>query len=294
PAPASSASFGGTDTATQGNWRGVYGAQGYNVVADAVSYPTYAQVGTVGASTYVWASSTTDVRALQKATNPSDPIASTSYSFTSSSMGVKLTDGAQQRLALYAMDWDVYLGGRSERIDVLDAGTGTVLDTRNVTNFQAGQYLTWNLTGHVQFRVTNTGPSGDTCLVEGLFFDAPAPASSASFGGTDTATQGNWRGVYGAQGYNVVADAVSYPTYAQVGTVGASTYVWASSTTDVRALQKATNPSDRIASTYYSFTSFTIDVNLTDGAQHRLALYAMDWDVYLGGRSERIDVLDAG
>jgi hypothetical protein len=39
-----------------------------------------------------------------------------------------------------------------------------------VTNFSAGEYLTWNLKGHVQVRVTNTGASGNTCVVSGLFF----------------------------------------------------------------------------------------------------------------------------
>src|SRR5262249_30692427 len=159
-------------------------------------------------------------------------------------------DGAQHRLALYALDWDVNQGGRSERIDILDAGTGQVLDTRNVTNFSAGVYLTWNLKGHGRILVTNTGTSGNTCGVSGLFC-APSrnnsSTGSASFVGTDTTTQGSWQGPYGAQGYNVIGDAVNYPAYAQIGISGATAYVWAGSTTDVRALQKATNPNDRVA-----------------------------------------------
>jgi glucose/arabinose dehydrogenase len=294
--PTGTASYLTTDPATQGNWQGVYGFQGYSVVNDATSYPTYAQVGVFGAGTYTWAGSTSDVRALQKATNPSDRIAATYYSFGTFTIDVNITDGATHRLALYFLDWDSYQGGRSERIDVLDAGTGAVLDTRSVTSFSAGEYLTWNLTGQVRFRVTNTGANGNTCLVAGLFFDTvgSSPTGSATYLTTDLGTQGTWQGVYGAQGYSVVNDATSYPSYAQVSVTGAGTYTWAASTTDIRALQKTSTPGDRIAATYYSFTNFTIDVNITDGGTHRLALYLLDWDSYLGGRSERIDVLDAG
>ena len=32
-------------------------------------------------------------------------------------------------------------GARAERIDVLDAATGAVLDTRTISNFSKGQYL---------------------------------------------------------------------------------------------------------------------------------------------------------
>ena len=41
-------------------------------------------------------------------------------------------------------------------------------------------------------------------------------SGGATFLGTDTTTQGNWRGVYGGDGYNVINDTVSYPPYALV------------------------------------------------------------------------------
>src|SRR5271170_3498234 len=90
--------------------------------------------------------------------------------------------------------------------------------------------------------------------------------STAQFIKADTTTQGSWKGVYGADGYNVVDNTTSYPGYATVSPSGASDYVWSSSTSDVRALQKAASSSDRIASTWYSGGSFTVDVNLTDSA----------------------------
>src|SRR5262249_43892595 len=106
----------------------------------------------------------------QKASNPNDRIAAAYYSFSSFTIDTNLTDGNQHLVRLYFLDWDQYLGGRSERVDIVDAGTGAVLDTRDVSNFAAGEYLTWNLSGHVRIRVTNTAASTNTCVVSGLFF----------------------------------------------------------------------------------------------------------------------------
>ena len=116
---------------------------------------------------------------------------------------------------------------------------------------------------------------------------------TASFLRTDTFAQGTWKGNYGADGYAVANDSTSYPTYAQVSFTGQSFYTWASSTADFRALQKAASSTDRIAACWYSTTSFTIDVNLTDGHSHQISMYCLDWDNYNGGRVQRIDVLDA-
>jgi hypothetical protein len=69
-------------------------------------------------------------------------------------------------MSLYALDADI--SGRAERIDVIDPTTGTVLDTRSISSFTNGEYLTWNLKGHVQLRVTST--AGPNAVISGLFF----------------------------------------------------------------------------------------------------------------------------
>ena len=40
-------------------------------------------------------------------------------------------------------------------------------------------------------------------------------------------------------------------------------------------------------------TSFTVNMDLTDGQTHQLALYLLDWDQYGGGRNEQVQILDA-
>ncbi|WP_165229491.1 PKD domain-containing protein [Aquisphaera insulae] len=462
------ATYIGTDTATQGNWKGVYGLAGYNVLGDASSYPSYAAVTPSGHWSYTWASSTTDVRALQKSAAGTTSRVAACWYGSSFTVDVNLTDGQAHRLSLYLMDYDTTK--RSERIDVVDASTGVVLDSRTVSGFSGGQYVSWSLGGHVQFKVTCL--AGANAVIGGLFIEPatatslsgplapshvyadqgtytatltvtdalgrsgisstvvtvanvaptatlnapstgtagtpvtfkatatdPSPADTAAgftyawnFGdgttgtgatpthayasagnytvsvtakdkdggvstavtkvvtitsalvisagtplagnegssmtlvgsvaggtgpytytwnygdgtsfsgktvsgnaatyiGTDTATQGNWKGVYGLAGYNVLGDASSYPSYAAVTPSGQWSYTWASSTTDVRALQKtAAGSTTRVAACWYG-SSFTVDVNLTDGQAHRLSLYLMDYDTTK--RSERIDVVDA-
>jgi DNA-binding transcriptional regulator GbsR (MarR family) len=163
-----SAAFVKTDTVTQGSWKGVYGSQGYNVFEDTVSYPAYVTVTPAGKADYIWASSTSDPIALQKALSPTDRIAATWYTSGSYTIDLNFTDGAQHQVAVYNLDY--YTGGsRTQTLSILDGVSNAVLDSRNVSNFGNGEYLVWNLTGHIVLQVTNTSPSN--AVISGLFFD---------------------------------------------------------------------------------------------------------------------------
>jgi len=168
------ASFEALDTSTQGNWQGVYGADGYNVINNAVAYPSYVTVTPTGETPFTWASSTTDVRALSKAGSSTDRIAATWFNTTSFLIDMVFNDGLQHQLALYCLDWDST--ARAETIDILDAN-GVLLSTQNVSNFHNGQYLVWQLSGHVQVTVTKL--SGGNGVISGLFFE-PVPGVSVS------------------------------------------------------------------------------------------------------------------
>jgi len=189
---------------------------------------------------------------------------------------------------VYVLDWDST--SRTETLEVRDAVTAALLDTRTVSGFHNGQYLLWNVRGHVTLRVTKV--AGVNAVISGLFFggNTPPPSTAtAAFVSSDTTTHGSWTGAYGADGYNVINDSVSYPAYAQVAAGGQLDYTWAASTTDVRALQKA-GATDRLAATWYG-DAFTVDVNLTDALTHRVALYAVDWDSTT--RAQTIEIRDA-
>jgi len=296
PAPpgsplSSSAQFVKTDSTTQGNWKNAYGADGYNALGDTAQIPSYATVTPSSNSYWVWAYSFIDPRALQKSSSQSDRVAATWYNNASFSVDVKIADGKTHQLALYAVDWDMV--GRAERIDVLDAATSTVLDTRTLSSFVSGQYLVWNVSGHVTVRFTCT--AGLNAVLSGIFFGGSAATggtgTAAAFLKTDISTQGNWKTVYGADGYNVLGDASLLPPYAAVRPSGNSYWLWTVSSTNRRDLLKGSSVSDRVAATWYSNSVFSVDVNITDGNSHQIALYVLDWD--LRGRAEAIDVLDA-
>jgi hypothetical protein len=54
------------------------------------------------------------------------------------------------------------------RIDVVDSSSRAVLDSQTLSAFGSGEYLVWDLSGHVQLRVTSLSGSG--AIVSGLFF----------------------------------------------------------------------------------------------------------------------------
>jgi hypothetical protein len=288
PSSTATVAFSGTDDATQGNWSGTYGGDGYTIANNAASLPSYAQVGTTG-STWTWAASTADTRALRKP-GASDRIASAWYNTGSFTIDLNVTGGVTRKVALYLLDWDNNY--RAETIDILDASSGAVLDTRSASNFTQGEYLVWSIAGHVTIRVTKTG-SGSNGVVSGLFFGSGTASTTASGTGatfvqTDTATQGSWKAAYGSAGYAIAGDSTNMPSYA-TWTVAQPVWAWASSSSDVRALQKS-GSSDRLAATWYA-SSFSMDLNLTDGLTHTVALYAVDWDS--NGRTETVELLDS-
>jgi hypothetical protein len=289
-ATTASATYTGSDTTTAGNWTGKYGADGQLIATDLTNPPTYATASLSGDSTWIWASSSTDPRALQASSGSSSRIASTYYA-ASFTINLNLTDGNTHKISLYLCDFDS--GNRAETISIVDAGSKAVLSTQSFSSFIGGIYATWTIKGNVQMQVVDTG--GFNAVVNGIFFDtpgstAPTTTASATYTGADTATLGNWTGKYGVDGQLIATDLTAPPTYATVSLTGDSTWVWANPSSDPRALQLSSGAVTRIASTYYA-SSFIIDVNLTDGNTHKISLYLCDFDS--GGRSQTISVIDA-
>ena len=174
---ANTAVFVKTDTATQGTWKGVYGANGYNVIDNTISYPAYVTVTPAGQLNYIWASSTSDVRGLQKVLSSTDRVAATWYTSSSFTIDLNFTDGHPHQLAVYCLDWDTG-GARAQTVSILNGATNTVLDSQNLSSFQNGKYLVWKLSGHVVLQVTKTG--GANAVISGLFFDPPATGSTVA------------------------------------------------------------------------------------------------------------------
>jgi lysophospholipase L1-like esterase len=145
------------------------------------------------------------------------------------------------------------------------------------------------------YNLTVTGTSGTLSSTATIVLNVTSPASagvSATFVALDTSTQGSWSGVYGADGDIIANGENSVPAYASVAFAGDATFTWAGATSDLRALQVTRGSTARLASCFYSTNSrsFTVSLNLSDGATHQIAIYMIDWDTTL--RSQTVTITD--
>jgi Divergent InlB B-repeat domain len=161
-----SAAFIKTDSTTQGNWKGVYGENGQVIISDTKVLPTWATVAVTG-SLYTWQAnpSETLTAALQRA--DAGRVAACQYSVMASTptIDVNFSDGLSHEAAIYCLDWDTSL--RNQRIDVIDAVTGAILDTRSAVDFHDGRWFVWNIKGHV--KICLTWIAGYNAVVSGIF-----------------------------------------------------------------------------------------------------------------------------
>jgi hypothetical protein len=164
------ASYLATDAAVQGTWKGVYGAEGYYVIGGASALPSFAQITPSGKSDWTWQASTADVRCPQRGGTATDRVAGCWYSSGSFTVDLNLTDGQAHKVSFYCLDWDN--SGRVQSVQVADATTGAVLNSQNVSAFNGGKYLVWEMKGRV--KVTFTRSAGANTVITAIFLDQAA------------------------------------------------------------------------------------------------------------------------
>jgi hypothetical protein len=156
----------GRDDTTQGNWQGVYGSQGQVIYQDRNTLPSSFEYQLSGAGEWVWDYPANDVRALQ--TGPGTRIAATAYAWESFDVDLDVKSGFRY-VSMYFLDYDAW--SRSERVEVFDATTGTLLSSYDLLgNFTGGSYLTWEVSGHVRFHISNL-PDSVNAVLSGIFID---------------------------------------------------------------------------------------------------------------------------
>lgn len=274
-----------TDTTTSGNWIGAYGSEGQFVQGDTANFPLYVHVGLDNGYENQVYSTTRDVAALQRLTNPADRIVNHIATAGTMSLELNFVDGQSHRVSFYMTDAD--RRGRVQVVQLFDYETGRLLDARTVSNFTRGQYLTYDLAGHVQLRIVNVNPRS-TAVLDGIFFD-PAPTGEKQFIGENSADMGFWRNHYGTQGQFILGQSIAPPSFVGLNITGATPSI-RTPLRNPRALELATDPRLGTASEYITTGTMTVDLNFTDGQTHRVSLYAVDLQRL--GRAQRIDVVD--
>ena len=157
------------DTTTEGNWQGTYGTQGYDIIGNASSLPSYATVTPSGEASGTWTTSTTDPRALEDATGTSRVAG---FMVAPEQLHVERehdrrpdarSDAVLPRLGQHNPQRDRANQQRRH---------GAVLSTETVFSFHSGEYLQYAVSGNVLITITRV--TGANAVLSGLFFDSTA------------------------------------------------------------------------------------------------------------------------
>lgn len=171
--------LGNTDPLLNGNWRGVYGGEGYLLAAATPmsSLPAYVSSATVSGALQVWSDPSSDSRAVQKPSPSTDRIAAAWTSSTtqnnSFTIDLNCTGTSSHQVAVYCVDW-AGSGTTLQRMELFestDTGYTNPLDTRSLQLPQNGVYEVWNLSGHKVIRVTKPdGSASNKAMVSAVLF----------------------------------------------------------------------------------------------------------------------------
>lgn len=287
---ANSATFVKADATTRGNWKNVFGAEGNWIYSAQPQLPSFAQISPIGASEWIWNESTDDPAAPQLPSATSNRVAACWYSFNPFAMNIRLTDGNAHLVSAYFLDWDE--AGRQTQVEIVDGQSGAALHTQVISNFSNGLYLTWEVRGHVQLRLTPLAPTGGNAALSALFLDPkfmPPVKPAARWVRADHVTRGNWKSLYGSEGAIVVGDQSVIPSYGSISVSGKTDIFWTNSTSEVRAPMRI-NDTNRVAAEWQTSSYMLIDINITDAQTHQISLYAMDWP--RANRGIVVEVLD--
>lgn len=164
--------FLGQDLNTKGSWKGVYGQDGHMIVQNSYLYAPYASFNPRNAGVIVQNYYSTDPRALLKNVgqfSSDERIGSYLYGAPVAELDMRTTDSQIHRVSLYFADYEN--AGRSITVEVRDAATNAVLDTRVLSNYTNGIYLVYNYRGPITFRIINNLTGSSTLgTVSGVFW----------------------------------------------------------------------------------------------------------------------------
>ncbi|PYJ08392.1 MAG: hypothetical protein DME25_01655, partial [Verrucomicrobia bacterium] len=130
--------------------------------------------------------------------------------------------------------------------------------------------------------------NGSSSALAGAAIFVEPTSAAAMFGFVATNHQGNWRGVYGQEGWLEAGDSTNLPAGLALN-FAAQLIVWSDGATAQSALLRKAG-SGRVAAIWYGYTNLVLDLNFADNAFHSVALYFLDWNTQ--GGTETVTVVD--
>ncbi len=164
--PPAAAKFLGIDWLTKGDWKGKYGGEGYIVVGGGTNLPQNIRIEPSGQNISEWPADNNSNALL----DPGSDLRLGSQWVGAWGFAVDLgfEDGSNHLLSLYFYDGPISV--KAERIQLLDAVTGAVLNEQLVQDMENGHYYSWLVQGAVRLNLTTEiGAS----VINGLFVDKP-------------------------------------------------------------------------------------------------------------------------
>lgn len=157
------------DQTTRGNWKGVYGTAGQFIPGLTTNLPAGIHASLASGAFFAFNTNSAESIALEYPSSASvlRRFSAAQYSATQIVADLDLPDDATNRVTFYLMDPS---GGRSESFELWDETGVVLLDSRLLSGFTSGAYLTYDIKGPVQARITRL--AGANALLSGIFFGA--------------------------------------------------------------------------------------------------------------------------
>lgn len=149
--PSGSARFIGKDTRTGGNWKTEYGKAGYDIFGVASKIPEGILIDYIGDSLQILNDNSTKAGALLYPEG-NKRMEAVRTSVLHQLTKVTVTGDKEARITLYCADHKAKKC--QEVIDVIDVNTKRILASQLINGFENGVYLSFNVKGKVQFRIT--------------------------------------------------------------------------------------------------------------------------------------------
>lgn len=190
---AATALYLGSDTGTQGDWRGnpnpannttaKWGTEGILIVDangtdQVLSLPSHITMTENGSpAKYTWSTSSTVSRGVRQY-DSSSYIAACWYKSGTFGFELPITDGRSHILRVCCLDYDP--ASRDQTLRIRDGVGGTVLDTQaNISGITSSKWFNWLVTGNVFLEVIFNANSN--AVVSAILFDCPVAKSSGFF-----------------------------------------------------------------------------------------------------------------